>query len=504
MSFLSRSNWPIYLTAALFSLLLSYDGFLRAAVINSDGICYLQSAAAIGSAGLHPAMQLCDQAQWPFYSILIFSVAFITQLSNLQAAFVLDGFFSLISVMAFIYLVRLLGASKNVLWLAAGVILLSHELNSVREYIIRDHGFWAFYLLAVIFLLRYLRSFQWHDALFFSVTMIIATLFRIEGLVFLLFMPLIVWAYQSQSLGGRLRAFLTLNMITILTAIGLLTWLIVTRHTASRLLEVQFQLTHGVSQLITHFQGAAKALADHVLSPYAARDAYSILFLMLVVWYSFSVISNVAFVYMFLVIFAWWRQLLRLDQAAKLVLWGFILVNILITAAFLVENLFLSKRYLIALSLIFMVWVPFALDHLIQQRRVHPYLLSVIVVFIMVSSVGGIFNFGYSKSYIRDAGYWLASHTPEKAMIYSNDEQVMYYSDRFGNDIFAKSKLYADLSQIADNQWKQYDYLALRLSKKEFENIVSKKEWPLTPMQVFSNKRGDSVVVYRVIKENSF
>ena len=75
------------------------------------------------------------------------------------------------------------------MWLAAGVILLSHELNSVREYIIRDHGFWTFYLSSLFFLLRFFKKPIKSYALGFSLSLAIATLFRVEGSLFLLFLP---------------------------------------------------------------------------------------------------------------------------------------------------------------------------------------------------------------------------------------------------------------------------------------------------------------------------
>jgi hypothetical protein len=75
---LRNNNAVIYLVAALFSILLSFDGSLRATVVNPDGVCYLQSAATIATAGVHHAMHICGQAQWPFYSILIYDLVALT------------------------------------------------------------------------------------------------------------------------------------------------------------------------------------------------------------------------------------------------------------------------------------------------------------------------------------------------------------------------------------------------------------------------------------------
>jgi hypothetical protein len=189
MSLLSRNNTAIYFIAALLSILLSYDGSLRATVVNPDGICYLQSAATIASAGLHTATQLCGQAQWPFYSILIYSVVSLTKFSYITAAFVVDGICSLISVLTFIYIVQLMGAPRRVLWLAAATILMAHEFNSVREYVIRDHGFWAFYLISVVGLIKFFRHDRWCDALLWLSALSVATLFRVEGIIFIIMLP---------------------------------------------------------------------------------------------------------------------------------------------------------------------------------------------------------------------------------------------------------------------------------------------------------------------------
>lgn len=500
MRFLLRNDRIIYLLAAVVSLLLSYIGSLRATVINPDGVCYIQSAAAIGTIGLHAGVNICGQAQWPLYSTLIFGVASLTKLSYETAAFAIDAFFSLISVVTFIAIIRLLGGSRRVLWLAAGVILLAHEFNSVREYVIRDHGFWAFYLLSIACLLSYFRTFRWCDALLWSVTLVAAILFRIEGVVFLLFMPFVVWFYHEKTLRQRSFSFLQLNTVTAIAGVVLIGWVLFAGHSVSqlgRLTEISYQFTHGIDTLLQSFNVASKGLADHVLSEYSAHDANFVLFLLLVVWYCVSVISNLSVIYAFLVLYAIWHQLRVVSKPATLVVYGYVVVNVLITSIFLVDHLFLAKRYLIALSLVLMLWVPFALEHLIAQRKKQKWLLLLVVFLIFVNSLGGIFDFGYSKKYIHAAGLWLAENAPPNAVIYSNDELVLYYSKHFDTNLFAKYSAFSDKTALTQDKWKQYDYIALRSSKNEHKNepLIEIK---LPPVQVFQNKRGDQVVIYKV------
>jgi hypothetical protein len=499
MSLILRNHSAaIYLVAALFSILLSFDGSLRATVINPDGICYVQSAATIASAGLHEAMHICGQAQWPFYSILIFGLVALTKISYLSAAFLLDGMLSLISVLRFIYIVKLVGGTRRVLWLAAATVLFAHEFDSVREYVIRDHGFWAFYLLSVAALIQYFRSRRWSDALLWVSALIVATLFRVEGVIFIVLVPLVAM-FDS---GHRLRSYLQLNAVSMVIAIAALVFMFA-HHSilqGNRLAEIEYQFVHGATSLVQNFHAKADALGQHVLSVYSARDAGLVLFLLFVVWYGVSVVTNLSVIYTLLVIYAWTKKLLNLDKPGQLAVWAYIVVNVIITAAFLVDFMFLSKRYLIALSLLLMLWVPFALEHLIEQHRQRKWLLPVVVFFMVASALGGIIDFGYSKAYIRDAGHWLADNAPANAAIYSNDYQVMFYSNHFGNTIFDQAGHFADMAVIADGKWKQYAYLALRVDQQELQSsaVIKEIQAQVTPTHIFANKRGDEVIVYKI------
>lgn len=502
MSGLVRQRSTVYFVAAIISLALSYWACVKEVVINPDAICYLQSAETM-KMGLMTAMHLCDQAKWPLYSALVYIVMGVTKLSSVYAAYLLNSIFSLISVVTFIGIFQFFKVPIRLLWFAALVILLAPEFNSVRVYIVRDHGFWAFYLVSIFFLLNYFQKPRWHVAIAWNLSIIVATLFRIEGLLFFLFMPFIAWFDCSKKLITRFKAFLQLNTVILVGLIGLAVcfWFYSKQITdgLGRVDEVEFQILHGFEMMTSHFHSNAAALGQYVLSQYAAGDAAWILFLMLCVWYVALAASNVSVVYAVLVVYAWCKKLLSVDSSSKLVLWSYVFFNVFITAIFLVENMFLSKRYLLALSLVLMIWVPFAINDFAEGWRKHKLPFILVMIFVFGAALGGIFNFGHSKAYIQEAGTWLAEHTPENAAIYSNDYQVMFYSHHFANAIFDKAPIYAGMNVFTDSKWKQFDYLAIRTNKSELEkNATNMKQVGLTPVQVFSNKRGDQVSIYKI------
>lgn len=495
----------VYFFAILASLLLSFWLGYSESVINPDAICYLLSAETLGTSGLKAAMQLCGQAKWPFYSILIYGFAKLAHCSYLFSAYFLDALFSALSVFIFIRIVKELGATRSVLWLAAGVILLSHEFNSVREYIIRDHGFWAFYLLSLFYLLRFFHKPHWLTALSWSGSLIIATLFRIEGAFFLLALPFIMLFFTPYTLLQRIKYFFLLNIPAIIMMAALGSWLLFqpqeTLAKFGRVSEVTTQIQQGWYIMTARYEATRNAMVQHVLLAESSSDANLVLFLVLVTWYVVSVLGNVSWVYAALVVTAWLKKARPFTLGATCVLGGYLIVNVIITFGFLLERLFLSKRYLIALSLILMLWVPFALSYLWKKRESvkHRLFLWLASLFIFVSALGGIIDFGHSKAYIHEAGDWIAEHVPKNAKLYANDYQLMYYSKHFGPKLFEQPPGEARLEGIDNEGWKQYDYLALRLSKKnedKVEAILAKL--PLKPVQVFTNKRGDKVAIYKV------
>lgn len=503
-----RSQKVLYAVLVITSLVLSLWISVRETVINPDAICYLSSANILGRQGITAAMQLCGQAQWPFYSMLIYGVAKITYLPLTAAAFGLNAIFTLLSTFLFVVIVKELGATMRVQWLALLTILCSHEFNYVREYIVRDHGFWAFYLLSMWALLRYFRDLEWRYAFAWMGSMCVATLFRVEGALFLLLVPFIAWFCANLSMRERVTAFFTLNLPGILAVTALAVWVMSHQQQSleklGRVVYITDQLQHGWSLIAERYTNTKTALMQHVLNSDSMRDAGLLLGIVLAVWYILNVLGNLSWIYAVLVGYAWYKRVPRIAVSAKAVVYGYLIINLMITAAFFAEHLFLSRRYLIALSLIFMLWVPYALEVLLIQWQLKRMRFATILVAVCMfaSAMGGIIDFGYSKTYIRTAGEWLSEHASTQAKIYANDIQLMYYSQHFGDVIFMKEKEFQDLSVIAQGRWKQYDYLALRLghdlSPQEAQLL---KEIGSAPVVEFKNKRGDRVAIFAIKKK---
>lgn len=493
-----------YFFATIASLGLSFWIAAHQAIINPDAICYLESAKALHQYGLAYAMQLCSQANWPFYSMIIASFVQLTGFTYSIAAYVIDGLFSMLSVSLFLLIVRELGGTRRTVWLAALVILLAGKFNGVRHEIVRDHGFWAFYLSSVFFLLGYFKNYSLKHAFLWGSSLLIASLFRVEGSLFLILLPFLAWIDFTIPIRQRLTSFLNLYFPFIMIILALAIWLLMHPHQSlakiGRIHEIPDQLQHGLGTMIELFQKAKMAISRSVLVSFSQSQAGLVLMITIVIWYLLSIIINLSWIYSCLMFYAMRCKTILFSSVSLSVLWGYIAVNVLITFAFLLEHFFLSKRYLIALSLILMLWVPFALDELWRKWRINRgnLVFPASIIFIILFSLGGIFNFGHSKAYIREAGEWLALHVPAEAALYMNDPQLIYYSKHFEKDLFQKFSEYPPLDMGKKSKRIKYDYIALRMKRGVNSEEHFFRSSRLTPIRQFSNKQGDRVSIYKL------
>jgi hypothetical protein len=500
-------NRTIYLFAALASIFLSIWIPFHETVINPDAICYLLSSQQIAAGGVKAAMELCGQARWPFYSVLIHTFVQLTHVTPQFAAYFIDGGFTLISVLMFIAIVSELGGSHRVLWFAALTILLAHDFNSIRQYIVRDHGFYAFYLMSVFALLRYFREPGWFAALCWSVSILIATIFRIEGAIFLFLMPFVSFFYSRFTFGERLRCYLQLNSLLIVMAVAGGSWLVMhPQYSADhlgRLPELMTQAKQGIFNIIDRWQHTRDGLIP-LLDAGAKSHANSLLFLVIASDYILRMLGTLSIIYMLIIIYAWISRAALWTRASTLVVSGYVLINLFVTLAFYGQHYFLSKRYLIALSLVLMLWVPYGLDKLLRKSH-RPYYrttFAVAILWVVIASLGGIFNFGHSKTYIRDAGDWLANNVPTTTSLYANNVQLMYYSQHFGMSIFEHQQRYTDRDMTVGKEWKKFHYLAVRENDEYAEKLTQAlKHNGFKPIKVFENSRGDRVAIYRLQHE---
>jgi hypothetical protein len=118
--------------------------------------------------------------------------------------------------------------------------------------------------------------------------------------------------------------------------------------------------------------------------------------------------------------------------------------------------------------------------------------LALIIMFVYV-----FIPFKSTKAYVVSAGTWLKQNMPPQARLYSNEEEIPFYTQR-------QYRLWDFLEDAPIPQWESGDFIALRVKKKnydKFNELLTKLKFKT--VKVFTNKRGDRVIILKVTETNS-
>ena len=158
--------------------------------INPDSVLYLEAAKFFSNGNWQAGFEVFP---WPFYALCIALVNTITQLGVHFSAQLLNVLFFAIATYSYIQIIQLAGGKQKQM-IAGALIWLSAQymIGGVLEMLMRDQGFWAFFLLSIVFFIRFYQQHRLKDALLWQACIIVATLFRIEAILYLLFLPFIL------------------------------------------------------------------------------------------------------------------------------------------------------------------------------------------------------------------------------------------------------------------------------------------------------------------------
>lgn len=493
----------LYLSAILISFFFTVLAVNNRSVINPDGLCYVLSAEHYAQYGLKQAMQFCGQASWPFYSVILSLTAKVTTVSMEHAAFILNGIFDAATIILFAMIIRLLTTNPRIVFLGLLTILCAYGFNNVRDSIVRDHGFWMCYLASLYFLLKYVQKESLYLSAAFCVSILLASLFRIEGLVFFTILPLCLTvlpgkiSVRLKRVGLLYLPHIVIFIVTLCTVFLLSDQL---KQYTGRLPGTIDKILHSVSLIHTQFQAAKTNILQHVLTIEAARDATLVTTLLLIIWYAVIVMSQFSWLYTALFLLVCRCKLRVANRAQWLVLASYFAVNILITSSFFAMHFFLSKRYVMAQNFILMLFVPFALNYLLDnKKRQHRGILLLVIFAWMVLSNFHLFHQRQDPHYyMKEAGHFAAKFIPASQSFFTNDEFILYYSGRDRANFFNTMNHYTHIA-AAPSRLTQFDYIAINTKRPNADKLIAQLNTIKAPLaRNFKNYSGEQILIYNL------
>ncbi|AKO64558.1 hypothetical protein VI34_06380 [Methylophilales bacterium MBRSG12] len=175
--------WSVIMLVAIWSIYIQ-DGH-----INRDGLLYLKQAYLIAEGSWKEGLALYP---WPFFSILI---AIFHKFTNLHFQVVAHGVdLALFGIAILFYLktLQLIYNKEKHIIFYGGVILLSFIpiMDDYVGMVLRDHGLWAGCMMGTYFYSKNLKQYSLKNSITWQLGFLFAGLFRPEGLVFVILLPL--------------------------------------------------------------------------------------------------------------------------------------------------------------------------------------------------------------------------------------------------------------------------------------------------------------------------
>ena len=486
----------VYWSVAIFSGLLSLYRIATRDLINGDGILYVDVAKAFLSNGIGGAI---DVYHWPFYGILIGLVHNLTGLSFENSASLLNTLFMMFVCVVFVRIYEEISGKESRLQLAAILILALPILNDYRDLVIRGYGFWTFMLVALYGFIQYSRSPDLKSALKWQLGIVVAILFRVEGIAFLVLAPF-YFLFIADERRRIIAHLLRLNGLFILLATVVVTFMLASGILAFPSgLDIPYQLKYmSPMALIGALETEAGMMFARNKYMSSAGDARLILASGVLTLVIVKVLSNIGLPFLAVWGYGVHRKWLQLTRGSYIVVY-FSAIGLLTLFPVAGNFFFLSSRYtvltVLLISLITFQYVDYLFRDL-SRRQLHKWKMAA-WVFVLVLFLDGVISGGDSKENIRVAGEWLKSEIAVEEKIACNEARLEFYSDDRCKWIKFRGRSPSDA--INDLKKEGYTYFMFWISRKDdrLQSAVD-SDTGLLLVKEFLNKSGNSVRFYRV------
>lgn len=493
------SSWVI--AAFIGSILISLWSLYADGVINNDGVEYLHAANQILEGNWQDAVRLF---KWPFYPFLLSVGSNISGLDAETVAHIFNALFYAVLVVTFIALCVEYGGDRRVVIAAVFVILLLPSLNNIRSFVIRDPGYLSFYLLALLYFTQFYKVPSMGRGIAGLSCLVLATLFRVEGLAFLVFTPFLFFSKRSRH--PVVIIIVLLALVGVVFVFGwwafqptqTLDYASVFHQPVAVIQNAWSQISHATTTRLDLIEG--KLLSRH-------NQDFGVIVLILtglviVIVESFG---KLTILHAGLIIYGL-RQKILFPIVRLRKLWlSICLINLMVLTVYIFAHWVVAPRYPLALALTLLIASPFALAHLWQrwsektERRGRRWILPTLVILILLTGINGL-DLATRKKHLKEAGIWLKDNAPQSASIYTNDKILGYYSGRETEvgGYFGYSK---DLLSQVFASWWAYDYIAFRI-KREQRNFAPMVMNHLRrkPDAMFKNDKSDTVLIYKTVR----
>ncbi|MEY3746858.1 MAG: hypothetical protein RL194_317 [Pseudomonadota bacterium] len=509
--FLSKINrLPANQLIALLSLagmlIAMQINYIQHGWVNNDSPLYFEAARLFAAGEWRQGFLLFE---WPLYSGLIALTHKLTGYEIHLSAQILNVLFFGIATAAFLKLIQLAGGDQNTL-LAGGLVLFSSQyvVGDILQMLLRDQGFWAFFLLSLVFFIRFYRHRRLPDAIFWQLAAIIANLFRIEGFSYLLALPLILLWQRDIAIAMRLQMLLKAHCINIIIAIGIFL-LVFSGHGSGNLGRLNEIFTpYLYQQLTANLMLKSEIMATQVLGNYLDDFAVQGLLLTFVFVVLSKIVSASGPVCIGLAAYALKSSQRLISPDGRAVIIAVMLIAIVNMFLIITKVFVLSGRYTIPMALMVMLLAVFGLRGLWahsangwKSAGFRKWLLPALLIIMALGLVKNLVPKRDGYNYQQDGVAWLQADNVEQRPVLFDNDRVAYYANApypgLGDSYFRRFE-----SALGDGSIANYDYVVVSLDREELgqPNRIDQLGGFKEVHRSWNTRGNKAIVIYRKVQ----
>lgn len=466
---------------------------------NDDAYTYIKTAEVFLSEGFSSAYQ---HYEWASYSILMGWISLLG-VDLFSAGLLLNSLLYAILVYSFVSIVKEIDNSKFLLVLAAISILVYPQLNEYRYLIIRDVGFWAFSILALWQFIQFGRSHSISNAAFFCCSLLIAAVFRIEALAYLLLTPFSILFDTRYEYRARGRLFLKLVGIAFITAIlGLVLLSILGIDVLNLIVGFVSVYEPFIGNSFSPDEARISELALALFNEHAAAYSQEYITVFMAAGFLTILLANlynaIGGPYLIVLLIGFFKKHIRLNREVAIPLISYLAANTVILFAFLYITRFLTSRYAMLFCILLAIFVPLIVMKILNTVKADKLktVQILLAVFFTYCAIDSYYSFGETKNHVFDSIEWLAENTDDSSGLISNNHAIAYFSGKV--EAYDEAPRHLSAEQILATR--EGDTIAIELNYEMEQLLINASITPyLEFLAAFPDQTQRKTVLYRRI-----
>lgn len=443
--------------------------------INRDGMLYVKVAHVFLEDGFTAAQAVFN---WPFLSIVMAITAKLSGLSAEHAGYLLNALFMAGACALMVACVEC--RQTEATWMASLVVLALPGLNEYRNELLREYGCWFFVMLAFWLAIRWSERPRWLSAFSVQLALGTAALFRPEALA--LFPALIAWQWFDAPQAERSRRLLMLGALPLAGGA-----ILVSLYLSGNLGQGSRMAGEFGRISTARFDAKAQSLAVTLID-YARVHARTILFFGSLALIPLKLLPKFGLFLLPLITFLSDKELRVKATRHASFAWG-IAAHVLVLVIFVLDLQFLAGRYV---SLILLFSTPFVAAGLLEMTRRFPRWRSVMIGIAVTLMVSNVVSTSPGKTYLVDAGHWLAENIADQSKVYIDSGRAAYHAGWQTIQVASHNNREGLTDAVKAGR---YEVFVLEISRKDSPVDTWLEQLGLCERRRFSNSNGDAITI---------